>query len=91
MAGGFHQAGNPRIALGNDAEAYHLSGGNLYKGVNKVLVRGQRSTAEHIVYAALEEIGEGDGFDLDALGAWSLENGQGLCASCHNAKTASER
>jgi len=25
--------------------------------VNKVLVRGQRSTAEHIVYSALEEIG----------------------------------
>ena len=29
--------------------------------VNKVLVRGQRSTAEHIVYAALEEIGRKKG------------------------------
>jgi 5-methylcytosine-specific restriction protein A len=28
---------------------------------------------------------------LSAGGDWSLENGQGMCLSCHNAKTARER
>ena len=36
--------------------------------VNKVLLRGQRSTAEHIVYAALEEIGRKTQGDPVAVG-----------------------
>jgi hypothetical protein len=30
------------------------------------------------------------GLEPNALDPWSLDNGQGLCASCHNAKTRAE-
>ena len=42
--------------------------------VNKVLVRGQRSTAEHIVYAALEEIGRKTQGDPVAVLKRAVEN-----------------
>ena len=42
--------------------------------VNKVLVRGQRSTAEHIVYAALEEIGRKTQGDPVAVLKRAIEN-----------------
>ena len=42
--------------------------------VNKVLLRGQRSTAEHIVYAALEEIGRKTQGDPVAVLKRAVEN-----------------
>ena len=42
--------------------------------VNKVLVRGQRSTAEHIVYAALEDIGRKTQGDPVAVLKRAVEN-----------------
>jgi small subunit ribosomal protein S7 len=42
--------------------------------VNKVLVRGQRSTAEHIVYSALEEIGRKTQGDPVAVLKRAVEN-----------------
>src|SRR6476659_802908 len=42
--------------------------------VNKVLVRGQRSTAERIVYAALEEIGRKTQGDPVAVLKRAVEN-----------------
>src|SRR6266516_1255460 len=42
--------------------------------VNKVLLRGQRSTSEHIVYAALEEIGRKTQGDPVAVLKRAVEN-----------------